>query len=545
MGSGPRTTYDVRVPMRDGVELAADIWLPVKDAAAHAVLTRTPYNKNNERIARFGKLFSSRGYAFVAMDVRGRGDSDGAFSPYVNDAQDGVDTIAWLAEQGWCSGKVATLGGSYGGLIQWLTALHQPPALAAMIAMVSPSDPFVEFPTGTSIPMMVSWHRLTAGRVLQHLGDVDWEAVYRHLPLMTMDEAAGFTSTDWREQQSHPTLDDYWEPKRYQSRLAELDVPVLHVSGWYDDEQIGTPLNYAGMVAGGAQNQQLLMGPWGHAVNTTSKLGEVDFGAHALIDLDAYWLRWLDAQLDGKAWDDKPVRMFVMGVNEWRDADVWPPADIELRPLHLRSDGAANSRLGDGRLTWEPPAESEPDDRYDYSPERPVPFITGITSAQLGGPDDYSGVELRGDVLVYTSEPLTQPLQVIGPIRLVLHATSSAPDTDFVGRLLDVHPTGFAQRIIDGMVRARFRNGFDAERLLEPGETVEYDIDLWHTAHVFLPGHRLRVEVTSSAFPKYDRNLNTGEPLATSTRMEVAHQTVHHDAARPSHVLLPVVPLRT
>jgi uncharacterized protein len=540
-----RTSYDVRVPMRDGIELATDLWQPDGDGRVHVVLGRTPYNKNNERAARFGRLFAEHGFAFAMQDVRGRGDSDGEFTPYVNDAQDGVDTIAWLAGQDWCSGKVATIGGSYGGLIQWLTAVQQPPALAAMIAMVSPSDPFVEFPTGTSIPMMVSWHRLTAGRVMQHLGDIDWESVYRHLPLLTMDEAAGFTSPHWRDQQSHPTLDEFWEPTRYQSRLAELDVPTLHVSGWYDDEQIGTPVNYAGMVAGGAPGQQLLMGPWGHAVNTTSKLGEVDFGAHALIDLEKYWLRWLDAQLDGKPWDDKPVRLFVMGVNEWRDEQVWPPAAMELRRMHLRSDGTANSRLGNGRLTWEGPGEDEPDDRYDYSPERPVPFITGITSAQLGGPDDYSGVELRGDVLVYTSEPLTEPLELVGPIRLVLHATSSAPDTDFVGRLLDVHPSGFSQRLIDGMVRARFRAGFDAERLLELGETVEYDIDLWHTAHVFLPGHRLRLEVTSSAFPKYDRNLNTGEPLATSTRMQVAHQTVHHDAARPSYLLLPVVPLQS
>jgi uncharacterized protein len=543
-GTGPiRTSYDVRVPMRDGVELATDIWRPATDEPVHVVLGRTPYNKNNERTARFGKLFSGHGFAFAMQDVRGRGDSDGAFTPYDNDARDGVDTIAWLAEQDWCSGKVATIGGSYGGLIQWLTAVQKPPALAAMIAIVSPSDPFVEFPTGTSIPMMVSWHRLTAGRVVQHVADIDWESVYRHLPLMTMDEAAGFTSKHWRDQQSHPTLDEFWEFKRYQHRLADLDVPVLHISGWYDDEQIGTPVNYAAMVAGGAQDQQLLMGPWGHAVNTTSKLGEVDFGAHALIDLDAYWLRWLDAQLDGKPWDDPPVRMFVMGANEWRDAAVWPPAEMELRPLYLRSGGAANSRLGDGRLTWEAPAADEPADSYDYSPERPVPFITEKTSAQLGGPDDYSAVELRGDVLVYTGEPLIEPLQLIGPIRLVVHATSSAPDTDFVGRLVDVHPSGFAQRLIDGMVRARFRDGFDAERLLEPGETVEYDIDLWHTAHVFLPGHRVRVEVTSSAFPKYDRNLNTGEPLATSTRMQTAHQTVHHDAARPSHLLCPVVPL--
>ena len=538
-----RTAYDVRVPMRDGVTLATDLWLPDRPGPVHAVLGRTPYNKNNAMVTRLAKLFSGAGFAFAMQDVRGRGDSDGSFAPYVNDAADGCDTIGWLAEQDWCSGKVATIGGSYGGLIQWLTALQRPAALAAMIVMVTPSDPYVEFPTGSQGPMMLSWHRLTAARMRQEVGDLDWAAIYEHLPLLTMDEAAGFSAPHWREQLSHPTLDEFWEPKRYQGRLGELDLPVLHISGWYDDEQVGTPVNYAAMVAGGASGQQLLMGPWGHAVNTTSKLGEVDFGAHSVIDLDGYWVRWLKAQLDGEPWPDKPVRIFVMGTNEWRDEDVWPPAGMTPTPLYLRSSGAANSRLGDGRLTWEEPAADEPDDSYDYAPERPFPFITGITSAQLGGPDDYSAVELRGDVLVYTGEPLTEPLQLIGPVRLLLHATSDAPDTDFMGKLLDVHPSGFAQRLCDGMVRARFRDGFDAERLLTPGETVEYDIDLWHTAHVFLPGHRLRVEVASAAFPKYDRNLNTGEPLATGTRMAVAHQVVHHDAARPSRVVLPVVPL--
>lgn len=526
--------------MRDGITLSADIWHPVGGDAAHAVLTRTPYNKNSAEVAARGRMFAEHGYAFVMMDVRGRGDSDGLFTPYRNDAQDGVDTIAWLAEQQWCSGKVATLGGSYGGLIQWLTAVHRPPALAAMIAMVSPSDPFVEFPTGTNVPMMISWHRLTAGRMRQHLDDVDWASVYEHLPLMTMDEAAGFRAEGWRDEQAHPTLDEYWQAVSYQDRLGELGVPVLHISGWYDDEQIGTPRNFAGMVAGGAGGQQLLMGPWGHAINTTRKLGEVDFGVSSLIDLEAYWVRWLDAQLNAAPWDDPPVRIFVMGVNEWRDEQTWPPATMTPTPFYLHSGGRANSRLGDGTLSWEAPTSDEPDDNYEYSPERPVPFLTGITSAQVGGPDDYSAVELRGDVLVYTSEPLTEPVELIGPVRLVLWASSTASDTDFTGKLLDVHPTGMAQRLVDGMVRARFREGFDKERLLEPGSVQRYDIDLWHTAHVFAPGHRIRVEVASSAFPKYDRNLNTGEPLATSTRMTTASQLVHHDAQRPSHLVLPV-----
>ena len=545
MTASVRTEFNVRIPMRDGVELSADVWRAATDKPVHLVLARTPYNKNNPEVARMGRLFAGHGWAFAMVDVRGRGDSDGAFTPYSADGLDGVDVIAWFAEQPWCSGKVATIGGSYGGRIQWLTALHQPPALAAMIVMVTPSDPYVEFPTGTQGPMMLSWHRLTAGRMRQHVADVDWERVYSHLPLQTMDEAAGFRSETWREDQAHPTLDEFWQPLCYQQRLAELDVPVLHISGWYDDEQIGTPRNFASLVAAGARGQQLLMGPWGHHVNSTSKLGEVDFGRDALIDLDAYWLRWLDAQLDGKPWDDAPVRLFVMGTNTWHDDTSWPPADVQVQAWHLRSGGRANSRLGDGRLTPEAPGDDEADDHYDYDPQRPFPFLTEMTSAQLGGPDDYSGVELRGDVLVYSSEPLTEPLTVIGPVQLFLHATTSARDTDWTAKLLDVHPSGFAQRLTDSMVRARFREGMDREVVTEPGTSYEYEIDLWNLGHTFLPGHRIRVEVASSAFPKYDRNLNTGEPLATSTRSEIAHQTVHHDSARPSRLLLPVLPEAT
>ncbi|TAL18904.1 MAG: CocE/NonD family hydrolase, partial [Frankiales bacterium] len=237
--------------MRDGVELATDLWLPDRTGPVHAVLGRTPYNKNNERVSRLAALFTGAGFAFAMQDVRGRGDSDGSFRPYVHDAADGCDTIGWLAEQDWCSGKVATIGGSYGGLIQWLTALQQPAALAAMIVMVTPSDPYVEFPTGAQSPMMLSWHRLTAARMRQEVAGFDWASIYEHLPLLTMDEAAGIAAPHWREQLSHPTLDEFWEPKRYQGRLGELDLPVLHISGWYDDEQIGTPVNYAAMVAGG------------------------------------------------------------------------------------------------------------------------------------------------------------------------------------------------------------------------------------------------------------------------------------------------------
>ncbi len=278
--------FNVRIPLREGITLSADLVLP-KVLPAPVVVVRTPYGKAGKRQSQRGDQFAKAGYACMHADVRGRGDSEGVFQPYRNDGPDGAEVIAWAAAQDWCTGDVATLGGSYGGRIQWLTALERPPALRAMVCLVTPSDPFVEWPTGLPTPMHIHWFRMTDGRMPQFTEDVDWMEVYRHRPLLTMDEAAGFASPQWREELRHRTLDEWWEPVRYQHRIGEVDVPVLHISGWYDDEQIGTPANFAAMVAAGRSGQRLLMGPWGHAVNTTRMLGEVDFGPDALIDLDA------------------------------------------------------------------------------------------------------------------------------------------------------------------------------------------------------------------------------------------------------------------
>ncbi|QIA26706.1 CocE/NonD family hydrolase [Thermaerobacter sp. PB12/4term] len=545
-----RHQFNVRVPMRDGITLSADIYRPDAPGRFPVVLARTPYNKNSQRAWQYGNFFAKHGYVFVWMDVRGRGDSEGEFVPYRNDARDGYDAIEWLARQPWSTGDVATWGGSYLGRIQWLTALEKPPHLKAMIVHVTPSDPYVEWPTGTPGPMHVCWNRMTDGRVLQYVKDVDWMKVYEHLPLLTMDEAAGFVSRHWREDCAHPTLDDWWEPLRYQHRFHEIDLPVLHVSGWYDDEQIGTPLNFAGMVRHAPserarRGQKLIMGPWGHRVNESRKLGEVDFGPEAVIDLDGYEVRWLDYWLkgiDNGIGDEPPVRLFIMGANRWRDEHEWPLARTRWTKFYLHSGGRAYSRFGDGVLSTEPPATDEPPDVYLYDPARPVPFITDPLSSQIGGPDDYAAIETRGDVLVYSTPPLERDVEVTGPVKLVLYASSSAVDTDFMAKLVDVHPNGFCQRLCDGMVRARFREGMHKEVLMEPGQVYRFEIDLWNTAQVFKAGHRIRLEIASSAFPKYDRNLNTGEPLATSTRMVVAENRVWHTPAWPSHLILPVIP---
>jgi len=533
--------FNVRIALRDGVTLAADLTLPA-ELPAPAVVCRTPYGRCNERQVGFGDRFARAGYVAVWVDVRGRGDSDGEFEPYRNDGVDGYDVIQWAAAAPWCNGDVATWGGSYPGRIQWLAALQAPPALKAMIVEVAPSDPFVEDPTGVPGPMRVNWHRLTDGRMPQYADTVDWTEVYRHRPLRELDRAAGFASERWADEIGHDAGDDgYWEPLRYQHRIGEIDLPVMHVSGWYDDEEIGTPANFAAMTAAGRAGQRLLMGPWGHRVNSSRALGEVDFGPEALIDLDGALIAFLDEHVRGRppASPDAPVRIFLMGAGEWHDLPAWPPPDATERALHLDSAGHANSRFGDGRLrAGDTPPESAPADEWVHDPDRPVPFITEASSAQIGGPDDYAGVQARGDVLVYTGEPLTQPLDVIGPVRLVAYVATSAADTDICAMLLDVHPNGFAQRLCDGIVRLSRRGDPGRRDEVVPGEVHEVQIAMWDTAQRFLPGHRIGLQVASSAQPKYAVNLGTEGDQTTQVAGVTARNQLFHDRQRPSRLLL-------
>jgi putative CocE/NonD family hydrolase len=543
--------FNRRVRMRDGVELSADIYRPEKPGRYPVILTRTPYTKTSSSTLGIARYFVANDYVFISMDVRGRGDSDGKFNPYVNDARDGYDAIEWSATQDWSTGKIGTLGGSYNGAIQWLTAVEQPPHLAAMIPMVSPSDPFVEWPTGQPLPATISWYHFTAGHVAQNLGAVDWNKLYWHLPLFTMDEAMGRPNPLWKEQIEHAKLDSWWEPRRYQNKFERVRVPALGISGWYDDEQVGTPLNFIGVTTKGHESvrrsQKLLMGPWPHAINSGTKLGAVDFGSTAVIDMNGLWLRWFDYWLkgiDNGIMKEPPVRIFVMGENTWRDENEWPLARTRWTKYFLHSKGRANTLSGDGTLSTAEP-ENEPTDQYSSDPAKPVPYVTEASFAQIGGPDDYRQIEQREDVLVYTSDVLGEDVEVCGPIRVRLYAGSSARDTDFMAKLIDVWPDGFAQRLTDGMVRARFREGMDKPSLIEPGRVYGYDLDLWNTCQTYKKGHRIRLEVASSAFPKYDRNLNTGEALGKTSEMKIADQKIYHDRQHPSHLLLPIVPKKS
>ena len=531
----------VKVVMKDGVKITGDIYYPASSPPYPTIVFRTPYGRDDPQYRKSARFFASNGFAFLNSDVRGRGDSDGEFIPYFNDGPDGKEIIDWVASQSWSNGRVGTFGGSYSARIQWLTALEHPKSLKAMISRVSPSDPFVESPTGVSGPMRISWRYLVSGRTVKSVDDIDWMSVYRTLPLKDMPKALGLVFDDWEEGMLHQTFDSYWDAISYQKKFASIDVPVMHISGWYDDEQIGTFINYTGMRNSSAtsksrESQSIIVGPWGHNVNSSSKLGDLDFGPNAIIDLDTIQLNWFKKWLIDESIDlGKRAKVFIMGENKWVDFDEWPPSGTMASKLFISSRGRANSRFGDGALVWSKDEINNGNDSYQYNPSDPTPFVTEAASAQIGGPDDYSSIHRRDDILLYKSPPLEKDITILGAVRADIFMETDVPDTDIMAMLLDIWPNGKSQRLCDGMIRARYRNGMDKVEFLEKGKIYEMKVDLWNTGHKFSKGHRLGFSIYSAAFPKYSRNLNTGSDLATDTVMKVANTKIIHTKEHPSN----------
>ena len=543
--------FDVRVPMRDGVALSTDIYRPAGPGRFPVILVRTPYDNGTAGNRRTGKQWAALGYVYAIQDVRGRGDSEGTFYPLVTEAKDGADAIEWLARQPWSNGRVGTTGGSYLGWTQVYAAIENPPALKAMVPIVTPTDPDRNFPMqfGAFSPTVVSWFAFISGKTLQDISELDLNAAYATLPLREADQVLGWHSKPWRDYFDHPAQDDYWRAQHYQERLLQSTVPMLHVSGWYDDVLVGTLENFTALTstrvsAATKAGQRMIIGPWGHGVNQSTRMGEVDFGPTALIDLTGIQRRWFDRWLKGESNGveaEAPVKIFVMGRNVWREEREWPLARTRYLKFYLRSGGRANTLFGDGRLDTLPP-DREPADRYRYDPAHPTPFITEPSFSQVGGPDDYRGVERRDDILVYTGDAVVQPTEVCGPLTVNLVAASSARDTDWATKVLAVRPDGFAMRLNDGLVRARFAKDRSREQFLTPGQPETYQIDNWATCFVLEPGWRLRLEVASAAFPKFDRNLNTGGRIGYEAAGVAADQTVFHERNRESYLVVPVIP---
>ena len=541
---------DVAVPMRDGVVLRADVYRPEGAAAVPAVVGRTPYDKrlaltppsilDPERAV-------AEGFALVCQDVRGQHASDGDFGPFKTEGTDGYDTVEWVAAQPWCSGAVGMAGRSYTAATQWLAAAERPPHLRAIVPVVTGSDFYngwVYQGGAFQLGFNLFWvHLMTAAKGRASLDDQ-----FRHLPLAEAPLLdAGGAGRFYREWLAHPTDDEHWSSLSINRRYENVDVPALNVGGWYDIFLRGTLENFTRLreEAGSERARsgvRLVVGPWAHG-STYGAYPDHAFDAFDGGDanLDELAVRFFQTHLAGGPEDpEPPVRIFVMGQNRWRDEDAWPLARAREERWFVRSGGG---------LSPEPPGEETPDE-YVYDPRDPAPTVGGPTSLPASfmrtnsGPLDQRKVEEREDVLVYTSEPLERDLEVTGPLTVSLHAATSAPDTDFVAKLCDVAPDGFSTILAEGVLRARFREGFDRPRRVEPGATHEYRIDLVATSNVFRAGHRIRVAVTSSSFPRFDRNPNTGNDLGADgpDDLRTARQTIFHDSGRASCVLLPVVP---
>ncbi|MBM4185922.1 MAG: CocE/NonD family hydrolase [Gemmatimonadetes bacterium] len=596
----PAARYQVRldrshpVPMRDGVKLSTDLYWPVgAGGKLPTVLMRTPYNKNSYhgRAGSFAQIFASQGFLVAIQDTRGRFESEGSFVVQGRDEEDGHDTVEWIAAQEWSNGKIGTYGCSYGGDTQIMMARARPRHLAAQIPQAAGSSVgpiggrYHNFGTyfggAWELAAAAGWFwgngsrhywrpppQMTRAEYLEavryydperKLPEFDMAKWIWHLPTRDILRAAGAPASDYEDLIARSPADPWWDQFGYLRDGDRFDVPALHINSWYDFGAQDTFVEFnayrAGAVSDQARDHQyVIMSPVTHcrseSVSEKTMVGQLDFG-DARFDYWGSYLQWYDRWLNGNtaalaSWPR--IRIFVMGRNAWRSEDEWPLARTKWTPYYLRSGGRANSRDGDGALSPVAP-KAEPADRFSFDPATPVWTVGGSVCAACArgqrvfdGPADQAEVEVRNDVLVYTSPTLTDGVEVTGPIKAVLYVSSSAKDTDFTVKLVDVHPDGRAFNVQEGIQRMRFREGYQKKVWIEPGQVYKVEIDLEATSMYFKAGHRIRVQVSSSNFPRWDRNLGTGGNNYDETTWVLQHNTVHHSARYPSHLLLPVIP---
>jgi len=549
--SSLRVEYNVPVRMRDGVNLSADIYRPATAGRFPVLLSRTYYSKSSHDLGdvsskEFIEYFVSRGYAVVIQDCRGRYDSQGEFYPEIHEAHDGYDTIEWCARQAWSNGKVGMFGCSYPGCVQWYCAHLNNSHLKCIAPRDATSDPYFDggFMRGGVLQGFMEWLLHTAGRTdrTNLLKTLNLPEAYKHLPLRKLDEHLGFRFPFWKDYVDHSSYGDYWKRTSVHNKYHLISVPSLNIGGWYSySDVMGTIRNFVGVSTKGPartrKNHKLVIGPWSHC-ETSSKVGEIDFGAEARIDFLELHRRWFDYWLKGRGRgmaSEPPIRLFLMAANRWRLAKRWPLPRTRYERFYLHSGGRANTLNGDGTLDRDPPG-SEPPDRFTFDPADPSGSHEGVTTL------DQRPNERRDDVLVFSTLELKNDIEVTGPVRLFLYAASSAKDTDFTGKLVDVQSNDAAVFLTSGIVRARFRESYEKPSLITPGRVYLYEIDLWATANLFKKHHRIRLEVSSSEFPTFLPNTNTGGRIGSEVRTVLARQTVYHDTGRPSHVLLPVIP---
>ena len=559
-----------KAPMRDGTLIALDIFRPEGDGRFPAILCQTPYGRGTMAVR--ARWFAQRGYVVINSDVRGRFDSGGEWDPFSPlHKSDGYDLVEWVAKQPWCTGRVGAYGQSYLGWTQWWTATQAPPSLKCIVPEVAPPDQFFNAPyqNGVLVGWAMDWGALMAGRTMNSVGEGAYggfaprrDTDFRRLPYLDLAKHRGVDHAKWLDTwiRQNTADGDYWRAIAYQTpeHSARIQVPSLGISGWFDANFSGTPANYLAMKQHGAtpeaRQPRMVIGPWNHQINISPKVDYADFGATSVIDWDGYVCRWFDyhlKQIENSVLKDPPVHVFIMGRNEWRTATDWPLPETRWTKYYLHSGGKANGSGGDGTLSVQAPGD-EPLDHYTYDPANPMPsphFVNG----HIAGPRDVQRAETRSDVLIYSTPPLEEEVEVVGPITAKLFAATSARDTDWMIRLIDVDPDGKAAFLCEGVMRARHRDpqrdgAFNAHRLstIEPNQVYPYVIEFWRaTGNAFAKGHRIRIEISSSFFPYYLRNLNTGaDNIGLETEAVIAQQTIHHDRQFDSHIVLPVIPRR-
>ncbi len=543
-----RIDSHLAVIMRDETVLYADVYRPETEAKVPVLVVRTPYGVQRDGGHEDFFRFAHHGFAVVVQDVRGRFESDGSWDPFRNEATDGYDTIEWAAKQPWSNGNVGTQGGSYLGNNQWLTGALAPPSLRAMFPRVASTSIYhnwaffggafrLSFNFGWAVVRMP--HRIMQPQYWHtesYTGmELDYETILLHVPLKDGDlESSNCVVPHYREWLAHPNYDSYWSPLSVEDKFNNINIPVHTFGGWYDIFLAGTINGYTGMQGKGAK---MTIGPWGHG--PSQQFGELDFGPAAMRHVQDVELPWFQHYLQGV--DNgieraHPVEIFYMGANQWKQETAWPIASTRYRHLYIN-----NQKI----LSFELPHESG-SDTYIYDPADPVPTLGGNNccgSPTIAGPVDQRPLASRQDVKTYTSRVIVEPLAIAGPVQMNLFGATDGLDTDWMVKLIDVYPDGRAFNIAEGILRARFRDGFAVPKLLTPNSTYEFTIDMVATANVFLAGHKISITITSSNFPQFDRNPNTGSDLGSSPSLRIARNTIYWGGLHASHITLPIVPL--
>lgn len=541
----------VNMPMRDGVKLATDVYRDGTVAHAPVILLRTPYDRTNQKAN--AERYVAAGYVVVIQDCRGTRGSEGVLAPYNNEGQDGYDSIEWITRQPWCSGRVGMMGGSYVGAVQWQAAAESPPGLAAIAPQATWSSFYRNLYLGGAVRLSLisGW---LAGNTAKPEGvtPADMNDALLRLPLSDVDIAIGWPMPWLDAYLTHPEPNGFWSRLDLTTRLPELQMPALHVVGYYDFFSRESVDNFVIMQKESRdpltrKQQRLVLGPWDHGTIGRTQVAEVDFGPEAALDTFALQVDWFDRYLkQDAAAIAKPfpaVRYFSMGDNKWHDAQTWPPEGFQPTAYFLHSDGKANSRRGTGRLTREAPSNNEPSDSFRADPLKPVPACP-VTDARpikaaVWGPVDQSALEDRDDVLVYSTGVLAEPLTFAGTITAKLYVSTDTPDADWAVKLVDVRPDGVAINLVAGILRGRYRNSLLKPELMQPGEVYEITVDLGPCAATIAKGHQLRVDICGSLFPLYDRNPNTREGIFGS-QTAVATEQVHHRPGVLSRLILPL-----